>query len=66
MEANIGASRISRAEGVPGGGEVGVGSEEARSPTRSGMGAVAERPGIKRRKSFTTELWNEMLKKLLG
>ena len=41
-EASIGAKRISNAEGVPGGVEVGVGSDEARSPTRSGNGGAAE------------------------
>ena len=32
---------MSRADGVPGGVEVGVGSVEARSPTRSGIGGGA-------------------------
>ena len=36
---------MSRAEGVPGGVDVGVGSEDAKSPTRSGTGALAETDG---------------------
>ena len=41
----MGARRISRADGVPGGVEVGVGSEDASPPTRSRTGcAVATDP----------------------
>ena len=40
----MGASRMSRADGVPGGVDVEVGVEEARSQTRSGTGAEVARP----------------------